>query len=80
MRVALRAGVERVFGRQAEVQRCQIHKRRNVTEHLPEHCRADWNRRLGQAYAPPSHEEAKGGLQRLWRQLCEVNLARSQRS
>ena len=27
---ALRAGVERVFGAQVEVQRCQIHKRRNV--------------------------------------------------
>jgi putative transposase len=29
---ALRAGVERVFGEQVEVQRCQIHKRRNVKE------------------------------------------------
>jgi transposase-like protein len=35
---ALRAGVERVFGRQVEVQRCQIHKRRNVKEYLPENC------------------------------------------
>ncbi|MGH9691061.1 MAG: transposase [Candidatus Acidiferrales bacterium] len=26
---ALRAGIERVFGERAEVQRCQIHKRRN---------------------------------------------------
>jgi transposase-like protein len=32
---ALRAGIERVFGERAEVQRCQIHKRRNVKEHLP---------------------------------------------
>jgi hypothetical protein len=31
---ALRAGVERVFGEQVEVQRCQIHKRRNVKEYL----------------------------------------------
>ena len=35
---ALRAGVERVFGNQVEVQRCQIHKRRNVKEYLPENC------------------------------------------
>jgi len=27
---ALRVGVERVFGKQAEVQRCQIHKRRRL--------------------------------------------------
>jgi putative transposase len=28
----LRAAEERVFGEQVEVQRCQIHKRRNVKE------------------------------------------------
>src|ERR1700747_2683835 len=28
--------LERVFGEQVEVQRCQIHKRRNVKEYLPE--------------------------------------------
>jgi len=33
---ALRAGVERVFGKQAEVQRCQIYKWRNVKEYLLE--------------------------------------------
>ena len=39
---ALRAGVERVFGEQVEVQRCQIHKRRNVKEarKLPERLRS----------------------------------------
>ena len=40
---ALRAGVERVFGERVEVQRCQIHKRRNVKEvsagELPERLR-----------------------------------------
>ena len=42
---ALRAGVERVFGAQVEVQRCQIHKRRNVkgvsAGELPEGLRFD---------------------------------------
>ena len=51
---ALRAAVERVFGAETEVQRCQIHKRRNVREHLPEHCRGDINRRLRNAYAMTS--------------------------
>jgi len=36
---ALRAGVETCFREQVEVQRCQIHKRRNVKEYLPENCR-----------------------------------------
>ena len=70
---ALRAGIKRVFGAQAEVQRCQIHKIRNVIEHLPEGCRADWRRRLRNAYAMTDYTEAKAALERLWRQLCEVN-------
>ncbi len=36
-------------GAQAEVQRCQIHKLRNVIEHLPEHGRAEWRRWLSNA-------------------------------
>ena len=39
---ALRAGIDRVFGQRAEVQRCQIHKRRNVTEHLPKNAQGDY--------------------------------------
>ena len=33
---ALRAAVTAVFGRAALVQRCQIHKTRNILDHLPE--------------------------------------------
>jgi len=33
---ALRRAVLDVFGKRALVQRCQVHKRRNVLEHLPE--------------------------------------------
>ena len=70
---ALRAAVERVFGSRAEVQRCQLHKRRNVKDHLPEPCRADYDRQLRNAYAMSSYADAKAALERLWRQLCEVN-------
>ena len=70
---ALRAAVDKVFGARAEVQRCQIHKRRNVNDHLPEHCRAEYDRRLRNAYAMSSYADAKQALERLWRQLCEVN-------
>jgi len=48
---APRSGVERVFGAQVEVQRCQIHKRRNVKEYLPENCQKDYDRRMRNAYA-----------------------------
>ena len=70
---ALRAAVEKVFGSDSEVQRCQIHKRRNVRDHLPEHCRADYDRQLRNAYAMTSYTDAKQALQRLWRQLSDVN-------
>jgi len=70
---ALRAAVDKVFGAQAEVQRCPLHKRRNVTDHLPEHCRADYDRQLRNAYAMSSYPDAKQALERIWRQLCDVN-------
>jgi len=70
---ALRAAVDKVFGNNIEVQRCQLHKRRNVKEHLPEHCRADYDRQLRNAYAMTGYEDAKAALQRIWRQLCDVN-------
>jgi len=70
---ALRAAVEKVFGARAEVQRCQIHKRRNVRDHLPEGCRADYDRQMRNAYAMTSYEDAKGALEKLFRQLERIN-------
>ena len=70
---ALRAGVDRVFGSRAEVQRCQFHKVENVVGHLPEGCRADWRRRMRNAYAMTDYAAAKAALEKLWRQLCEIN-------
>jgi len=76
---ALRAAVQRVLGTQAEVQRCQLHKRRNVKEPLPEHGRAEYDRRLRNAYAMTSYTEAKTALERIWRQLGEVNPSAARR-
>ncbi len=70
---ALRAGVERVFGEQVEVQRCQIHKRRNVKEYLPENCQKDYDRRMRNAYAMNNYAEAKEALQKIFRQLERIN-------
>lgn len=70
---ALRAAVDRVFGERAEVQRCQLHKIRNVIDHLPENCRTDWRRRMRAAYNLTHYDEAKGALQKLWRQLVDIN-------
>jgi transposase-like protein len=70
---ALRAAVDRVFGGQVEVQRCQIHKRRNVKEYLPENCQRDYDRRMRNAYAMNSYAEAKAALEKIFRQLERIN-------
>ena len=48
---ALRKAVNSVFGAKVLVQRCTLHKRRNVTDHLPKTMRATMDRRLGAAFA-----------------------------
>jgi putative transposase len=70
---ALRAGIERVFGERAEVQRCQIHKRRNVKEHLPKSAQGDTDRRIRNAYALTGYAEAKAELGKIFRQLERIN-------
>jgi putative transposase len=70
---ALRAGIERVFGGRAEVQRCQIHKRRNVKEHLPKSAQRDTDRRIRNAYAMTDYTAAKAELEKIFRQLERIN-------
>ena len=70
---ALRAGIERVFGERAEVQRCQIHKRRNVKEHLPKSAQRDYDRRIRNAYALTEYAAAKAELEKIFRQLERIN-------
>ncbi len=55
---ALAAGVKKVFGERAQIQRCTLHKRRNVKGHLPKELgsKIDW--RLARAFADPN--PAKG--------------------
>ena len=56
---ALRAGVNKVFGDHALVQRCTLHKRRNVTDHLPQAERGWVDVRLAKAF---NHADPAAGL------------------
>jgi len=47
---ALRAAVIRVWGKFAVIQRCQVHKRRNVEAHLPDKHHEELRQRLNAAY------------------------------
>lgn len=56
---ALHKGVQSVFGEQAVIQRCQVHKKRNVLSYLPESERANASMLLSKAYLEYEYEEAK---------------------
>jgi putative transposase len=47
---ALAAGVKRVFGKHAVVQRCALHKRRNVADYLPPELARATDRKLATAF------------------------------
>lgn len=62
---ALRSAVGRVFGDDAIVQRCQLHKLRNVQDHLPLEKRDSVARAMHDAYASKSVGLARKQLERL---------------
>ena len=62
-------GVRAVFGKNAIIQRCQVHKKRNVLDHLPESEQANVNLLMNKAYLESEYEKAKHLLERLANQL-----------
>jgi putative transposase len=69
---ALAAGVRAVFGDLALIQRCQLHKRRNVADHLPKTERNTVDARLRAAFADP---DPAAGLRKA--QALAAELART---
>ena len=70
---ALHAAVRKHAGEAAFIQRCQVHKKRNVVDHLPDEHKADVRRKLQNAYAMADYAEAKRALDRLHRDLMDLN-------
>jgi len=70
---ALHAAVKRHAGEAAFIQRCQVHKKRNVIDHLPDDHKADVKRKLQNAYAMAEYADAKRALDRLHRELMDIN-------
>lgn len=69
---ALRAAVERHAGGAALVQRCQIHKKRNVLDHLPEDQRPIVDARIAGGYGEADHARAKQELDKLHEELMRA--------
>ena len=59
---ALYKGVTDVFGRDAVIQRCQVHKKRNVLSYLPKSEQANVSKGLTMAYREFNYEAAKDKL------------------
>jgi putative transposase len=70
---ALHAAVRRIWGKNAAIQRCQVHKKRNVKAHTPEKHWSELDRRLGEAYQETDYETAKQSLEGTAKWLGRIN-------
>ncbi len=70
---ALHAAVNKVAGAAALIQRCQLHKKRNVVEHLPPEYHAKVWSRMSAAYAMRDYDDAHEALEKLLRELMHLN-------
>jgi putative transposase len=76
---ALRKAIKNNFGKRALIQRCQIHKRRNIESYLPPGRQAEARRRLNAAWGLTDAEEALQALRQThaWLQKISVSAAAS---
>jgi transposase-like protein len=70
---ALHAAVKKYAGESAPIQRCQVHKRRNVLDHLSDEQKPAVAKKLNAAYALEDYAAAKQALDALHRELMELN-------
>lgn len=59
---ALRKAITRTWGSQGLIQRCRVHKKRNVQAHVPDRLWPEVARMLNKAWAEPDHERARKQL------------------
>lgn len=76
---ALRKAATKTFGERCPVQRCQIHKRRNVKDHLPPDYQGSADQRIRTAYAMKDYDQAKAQLVKTvtWLEGINPSAARS---
>jgi transposase-like protein len=70
---ALAAALRKHAGEAAFLQRCQVHKKRNVVDHLPDEHKSDVRRKMQNAYAMAEYADAKRALEQLHRELMDLN-------
>lgn len=68
-----RAAARRHAGEAALIQRCQVHKRRNVIAHLPEEHKSAIRKNLQNAYTMTEYADAKRAVDSRYRERMELN-------
>ena len=69
---ALIKAIRRTFGRHTPIQRCQVHKARNIVERLPKHLHASVHAALRQAWELDDADKAERLIRNLARRLDQV--------
>jgi transposase-like protein len=70
---ALEKAVKKTFGSKTLIQRCQLHKRRNVAEHLPKEHHARIDKKLAAAYGMNSAADARKALEAIFDELMRIS-------
>lgn len=70
---ALAKGIRDVFGEQAYIQRCRVHKKRNVLAYLSKDNQGVFGKAIDDAYALKDYEKAKERLKSISKDLEKVN-------
>lgn len=72
---ALVKALKQTFGKRIVIQRCQVHKLRNVQDYLPESLKAEYHRKMSAAYAMRSYADAERALRSIVRELQKINVS-----
>lgn len=70
---ALRSAIRQVWGEYGLVQRCQVHKLRNVKSYVPDKHWVEAKARIQRAYADPNFTRARKSLETTVRWLAMIN-------
>jgi transposase-like protein len=70
---AVQASIKKHYGDRVLVQRCVLHKRRNIAEHFADDQHHHWDKKLANAYDLVTYPDAKRALNQIHRELMHVN-------
>lgn len=65
----IKKAIKEVFGKRAKVQRCTVHKKRNVKDKLPKKEQEEFLQKFNAAYNKKSHKEAEAAFVQLQKEL-----------